>query len=77
MPVMKELQFPVTVRWGGRVAVAGGRDKDALEVATPPEFPRAVSRLLEPRGPRSSWPPRVTCYALGRSRPSPSADRCR
>ena len=39
MGVMKELQFPVSVRWrGGRLTRAESRGKDALELATPPEF---------------------------------------
>jgi organic hydroperoxide reductase OsmC/OhrA len=39
MAVMKEMQFPVSVRWrGGRLACADARNKDGLEVATPPEF---------------------------------------
>lgn len=39
MTVMKEMQFPVSVRWrGGRLARADGRDKDSFELATPPEF---------------------------------------
>jgi organic hydroperoxide reductase OsmC/OhrA len=39
MAVMKEMQFPVSVRWrGGRVARAHARGKDGLALATPPEF---------------------------------------
>jgi organic hydroperoxide reductase OsmC/OhrA len=39
MTVMKEMQFPVSVRWrGGRLARADGRDKESFELATPPEF---------------------------------------
>ncbi|HEY7602950.1 MAG TPA: OsmC family protein [Gaiellaceae bacterium] len=39
MSVMKELQFPVSVRWrGGHVARADARGKDSLALATPPEF---------------------------------------
>lgn len=39
MSVMKELQFPVSVRWrGGRLSRAESGGKDALELATPPEF---------------------------------------
>lgn len=39
MSVMKELQFPVTVRWrGGHLARADARDRESLELATPPEF---------------------------------------
>jgi organic hydroperoxide reductase OsmC/OhrA len=37
--VMKEMQFPVSVRWrGGRLSRAETRGKEALELATPPEF---------------------------------------
>jgi organic hydroperoxide reductase OsmC/OhrA len=39
MTVMKEMQFPVSVRWrGGRLVRADAREKESLEVATPPEF---------------------------------------
>jgi organic hydroperoxide reductase OsmC/OhrA len=39
MSIMKEMQFPVSVRWrGGRVAVARARGKEGLALATPPEF---------------------------------------
>src|SRR6476659_2026138 len=39
MTVMKEMQFPVSVRWrGGRLARAESSDKEPLEVATPAEF---------------------------------------
>jgi organic hydroperoxide reductase OsmC/OhrA len=39
MAVMKEMQFPISVRWrGGRLVHADARDKDSLELATPPEF---------------------------------------
>jgi organic hydroperoxide reductase OsmC/OhrA len=39
MAVMKEMQFPVSIRWrGGRLARADAPDKDSLELATPPEF---------------------------------------
>jgi hypothetical protein len=38
MSVMKEMQFPVSVRWrGGRLARADGREKEPLQLATPPE----------------------------------------
>jgi organic hydroperoxide reductase OsmC/OhrA len=36
---MKEMQFPVSVRWrGGRLVHAEGREKPGFELATPPEF---------------------------------------
>jgi len=39
MSVMKEFQFPVSVRWrGGRVANADAEGKDRLQLAIPPEF---------------------------------------
>jgi organic hydroperoxide reductase OsmC/OhrA len=39
MPTLKELQFAVSIRWrGGRLARADARDKESLEVGTPPEF---------------------------------------
>ena len=49
MTVMKEMQFPVSVRWrGGRLARADGRDKVSLEVATPPEFKGGLSGYWSP-----------------------------
>jgi organic hydroperoxide reductase OsmC/OhrA len=49
MPVMKEMQFPVSIRWrGGRLARADARDKDALELATPPEFRGGVAGYWSP-----------------------------
>lgn len=39
MSVIKEMQFPVSVRWrGGRLARADGRNGEPLQLATPPEF---------------------------------------
>lgn len=39
MALMKEMQFPVGVRWrGGRLARVDAREKDPIEVTTPPEF---------------------------------------
>ena len=39
MSVMKEMQFPVSVRWrGGRLAHADRDGKERLQLATPPEF---------------------------------------
>jgi len=47
--VMKELQFPVSVRWrGGRLTRAESRDKDALELATPPEFQGGLAGYWSP-----------------------------
>jgi organic hydroperoxide reductase OsmC/OhrA len=49
MAVMKEMQFPVAVRWrGGRVAHAHSRGKDGLELATPPEFRSGVAGYWTP-----------------------------
>jgi organic hydroperoxide reductase OsmC/OhrA len=43
MSVMKEMQFPVSVRWrGGRIAHAHARGKDGLALAAPPEFRSGV-----------------------------------
>lgn len=39
MTTMKELQFPVTIRWrGGHLARADAPERESLELATPPEF---------------------------------------
>lgn len=47
--VMKEMQFPVSVRWrGGRLAHADARDKDSLELATPPEFRGGLAGYWSP-----------------------------
>jgi organic hydroperoxide reductase OsmC/OhrA len=49
MSVMKEMQFPVSVRWrGGRLVDADARDKDPLELATPPEFRSGVAGYWSP-----------------------------
>ena len=49
MTVMKEMQFPVSVRWrGGRLARAEARDKDGLELATPPEFRGGLAGYWSP-----------------------------
>jgi organic hydroperoxide reductase OsmC/OhrA len=49
MTVMKEMQFPVSVRWrGGRLARADVRDKDLLELATPPEFREGLGGYWSP-----------------------------
>jgi organic hydroperoxide reductase OsmC/OhrA len=49
MSVMKEMQFPVSVRWrGGRLARADGRDKEPLELATPPEFRGGLAGYWSP-----------------------------
>ena len=51
MTVMKEMQFPVSVRWrGGRSARAESRDKEPLQVATPAEFPAGSCRRPGARG---------------------------
>jgi organic hydroperoxide reductase OsmC/OhrA len=49
MSVMKEMQFPVSVRWrGGRLSRAEGRDKDPLQLATPPEFRGGLAGYWSP-----------------------------
>jgi organic hydroperoxide reductase OsmC/OhrA len=49
MSVMKEMQFPVSVRWrGGRVALAHARGKDGLVLATPPEFRSGLAGYWTP-----------------------------
>jgi organic hydroperoxide reductase OsmC/OhrA len=49
MSVMKEMQFPVSVRWrGGRLVRADARDKDSLELATPPEFRSGLAGYWSP-----------------------------
>jgi organic hydroperoxide reductase OsmC/OhrA len=49
MSVMKEMQFPVSVRWrGGRLARAESKDKEPLELATPPEFRGGLAGYWSP-----------------------------
>jgi organic hydroperoxide reductase OsmC/OhrA len=49
MSVMKEMQFPVSVRWrGGRVAHAQARGRDGLALATPPEFRNGLAGYWTP-----------------------------
>jgi organic hydroperoxide reductase OsmC/OhrA len=49
MSVMKEMQFPVSVRWlGGRLAHAESRDKRPLELATPAEFRGGLTGYWSP-----------------------------
>jgi organic hydroperoxide reductase OsmC/OhrA len=49
MTVMKEMQFPVSLRWrGGRLVRADGRDKESLALATPPEFRDGVPGYWTP-----------------------------
>ena len=49
MSVMKEMQFPVSVRWrGGRVAQARARGKEGLALATPPEFRSGLAGYWTP-----------------------------
>jgi organic hydroperoxide reductase OsmC/OhrA len=49
MTVVKELQFPVSVRWrGGRLAHAAAPDKHGLELATPPEFRGGLAGYWSP-----------------------------
>ncbi len=49
MSVIKEMQFPVSVRWrGGRVAHAHARGKEGLALATPPEFRSGLAGYWTP-----------------------------
>jgi organic hydroperoxide reductase OsmC/OhrA len=49
MTIVKEFQFPVSVRWrGGRLARAESDGKEGLEVATPPEFRTGVAGYWTP-----------------------------
>jgi organic hydroperoxide reductase OsmC/OhrA len=49
MSVMKEMQFPVSVRWrGGKLALAQARGDELLQVATPPEFNGGISGHWSP-----------------------------
>jgi organic hydroperoxide reductase OsmC/OhrA len=49
MTLMKEMQFPVAIRWqGGRIAHADARGKDGLAVATPPEFRSGLAGYWTP-----------------------------
>ena len=49
MTVMKDLQFPVSVRWrGGRLAHADTGDALGLEVATPPAFRGGLAGYWSP-----------------------------
>ncbi|MGE5274048.1 MAG: OsmC family protein [Verrucomicrobiota bacterium] len=49
MSLMKEMQFPVSIRWrGGRLVQAEARDKEALALATPPEFRSGVAGYWTP-----------------------------
>jgi organic hydroperoxide reductase OsmC/OhrA len=47
--IVKEMQFPVSVRWrGGRLARAECDGKEGIEVATPPEFRTGVAGYWTP-----------------------------
>ena len=49
MAIMKEMQFATAVRWrGGRLARVDARDKESLEIATPPEFRSGLSGYWSP-----------------------------
>jgi organic hydroperoxide reductase OsmC/OhrA len=49
MSVMKEIQFPVSVRWrGGRLAHADADGKERLQLATPPEFRGGLAGYWSP-----------------------------
>ena len=49
MALMKEMQFPVSIRWrGGRLVQAEAHDREALTLATPPEFRSGVAGYWSP-----------------------------
>ena len=49
MGVMKEMQFPVSVRWrGGRLTRAESGDNEPLELATPPDFRGGLTGYWSP-----------------------------
>src|SRR5436305_5363018 len=49
MSVVKALRFPVKVAWeGGRVTRVSAPGKEALEIATPPEFPGGIEGVWSP-----------------------------
>lgn len=49
MPVFKEMQFPVSVRWrGGRLASTRSSGNEPIEVATPPEFREGLAGYWSP-----------------------------
>jgi osmotically inducible protein OsmC len=49
MSLMKEMQFPVAIRWrGGRIVRADARGKDGLALATPPEFRSGLAGYWTP-----------------------------
>ena len=63
MTVMKEMQFPVSVRWrGGRLVRADARDKESLEVATPAEFREGLAGYWTPED--MFVVAAASCYAL-------------
>jgi peroxiredoxin-like protein len=49
MSVMKEMQFPISLRWrGGRLARADARHKESLELATTAEFRGGLTGFWSP-----------------------------
>jgi organic hydroperoxide reductase OsmC/OhrA len=63
MSVMKEIQFPVSVRWrGGRLALADAPGKRGLELATPPEFTGGLAGYWNPEDMLVASA--ASCYAL-------------
>jgi organic hydroperoxide reductase OsmC/OhrA len=63
MTVMKEMQFPVSVRWrGGRLAHADAGETKSIEVATPPEFRHGIPGYWSPE--ELLVAAAATCYAL-------------
>jgi organic hydroperoxide reductase OsmC/OhrA len=49
MTMMKEIQFPCSVRWrGGRLIGVSSRSKESIELATPPEFRDGLAGYWSP-----------------------------
>lgn len=63
MTIMKEMQFPVSVRWdGGRLCSADAPENESIEVATPPEFRGGLAGYWSPE--EMLVAAAAPCYAL-------------
>ena len=63
MSLMKEMQFPVSIRWrGGRLVQAEARGKEVLALATPPEFRSGIAGYWTPED--LIVTSAASCYAL-------------
>lgn len=63
MAVMKEMQFPVSIRWrGGHLARADAGGRESLEIATPPEFRGGLAGYWSPE--ELLVAATATCFAL-------------